>query len=380
MCMAAEAKMYNNTFTNKVCMYINDFEINNGFLIACFISKDFYSKNAPVIQCTYDVDRENSVKIVEMIHSGKPLKAKIRIDCFDKDGKSRFLYEANDYDVLIGSIPLDSDDKLGNNTSGNELSASSKFSFGLYKKAHLEGFQKGTINDFFTGITPSAGLIYAFNRCCSSDKLKFAPMPIQSTYSGDLFCPPMSFFQFVDYLESEYGFYDTPWNTFIDDSDIMYILDRSPRKTDINKPHNIQLSLSGEVAITAGYIHTSPDNLEDLLIDRKDFFITLNQILLSDVQVATHPSLGKPSEPTGGDTRGFIYHPTTSKQRLGRKQIKIDRIEFRTYSPVKIYPYTEIMIPDKRFAGKVFKPESFTQVITKEKMQTRITAFKSTYL
>ena len=105
-----------------------------------------------------------------------------------------------------------------------------------------------------------------------------------------------------------------------------------------------------------------------------------NDIMLSDVQIATHPSLGKPSEPTGGDTRGFIYHPTTSKQRLGRKKIKIERIEFRTSSPVKIYPYTEIVIPDKRFVNKTYKPESFTQVITKEKMKTRITAFRSAYL
>lgn len=374
------AKMYNNTFTNKVCLYINDFEINNGFLISCFIQKDFYNRNAPIIQCTYDVDRVNSVKIVEMINSGKELKARIRIDCFDKDGKGRFLYEADKYDVIVGSIPLDSDDKINNNTEGNELTASSKFSFGLIKKEHLEGFQKGTINDFFTGMTPSAGLIYAFNKCCSSPTLKFAPMPIQSTFSGDLFCPPMSFFQFVDYLETEYGFYDTPWNTFIDDADIMYMLDKSPRKINIGKPHNIQLSLTGELAITSGYIHTSPDKLEDLLIDRKDFTIKSNQIELSDVQSATHPSLGKPSEPTGGDTRGFIYHPTTSKARLGRKKIKVERIEFRTLSPVKIFPYTEIVITDKRFAGKTFKPESFTQVITKEKMKTRITAFRSSYL
>ena len=373
-------KMYNNTFTNKVCMYLNEFEINNAFLITCFIQKDFYSRNAPIIQCSYEVDRVNSVKILDIINSGKELKAKIRIDCFDKDGKSRFLYEASDYDVLVGSIPLDSDDKLENSNESNAISSSSKFSFGLIKKVHLEGFQKGTINDFFTGMTPSAGLIYAFNKCCSSPKLKFAPMPIQSTFSGDLFCPPMSFFQFVDYLEAEYGFYDTPWNTFLDDTDIMYILDKSPRKMDIGKPHNIQLSLTGEVAITSGYIHNSPDKLEDLLIDRKDFAMVSNDIMLSDVQIATHPSLGKPSEPTGGDTRGFIYHPTTSKQRLGRKKIKIERIEFRTSSPVKIYPYTEIVIPDKRFVNKTYKPESFTQVITKEKMKTRITAFRSAYL
>ena len=361
-------------------MYLNEFEINNAFLITCFIQKDFYSRNAPIIQCSYEVDRVNSVKILDIINSGKVLKAKIRLDCFDNVGKSRFLYEASDYDVLVGSIPLDSDDKLENSNESNAISSSSKFSFGLIKKVHLEGFQKGTINDFFTGMTPSAGLIYAFNTCCSSPELKFAPLPIQSTFSGDLFCPPMSFFQFVDYLEAEYGFYDTPWNTFLDDADIMYILDKSPRKMDIGKPHNIQLSLTGEVAITSGYIHNSPDKLEDLLIDRKDFAMVSNDIMLSDVQIATHPSLGKPSEPTGGDTRGFIYHPTTSKQRLGRKKIKIERIEFRTSSPVKIYPYTEIVIPDKRFVNKTYKPESFTQVITKEKMKTRITAFRSAYL
>ena len=374
------SKMYGNTFTNKVCLYINEFEISNAFLLACYIQKDFYGKNAPIIQLTYDVDRVNSNKIIEMVNSGAELKAKIKIENYDKDGVSRLMYEAKDYDVIMGSIPLDSDDKVENNTEPNELSSSSKFSFGLYKKAHLEAFQKGTINDFFTNITPSAGLVYAFGKCCSSPTLKFAPMKIQSTFSGELFYPPMGFFQFLTYLENEFGFYDTPWTTFIDDSDIMYMLDRSPRKIDIGKTHNIELNLTGEIAITRGYIHSSPVDFDDLLIDRKDFTIASNNIELGDVQSATHPSKGVPSEPDGGDTRGFIYTPSTSKKRLGRKKIKLERIEFRTESPVQVYPYTEITVTDKRFVGKKFKPESFTQVITKEKIKTRITAFVSTYM
>ena len=374
------SKMYGNTFTNKVCLYINEFEISNAFLLACYIQKDFYGKNAPIIQLTYVVDRVNSNKILEMVNSGAELKAKIKIENYDKDGVGRLMYEAKGYDVIMGSIPLDSDDKVENNTEPNELSASSKFSFGLYKKAHLEAFQKGTINDFFTNITPSAGLVYAFGKCCSSPTLKFAPMKIQSTFSGELFCPPMGFFQFLTYLENEFGFYDTPWTTFIDDSDVMYMIDRSPRKIDIGKTHNIELNLTGEIAITRGYIHSSPVDFDDLLIDRKDFTIASNNIELGDVQSATHPSKGVPSEPDGGDTRGFIYTPSTSKKRLGRKKIKLERIEFRTESPVQVYPYTEIAVTDKRFAGKKFKPESFTQVITKEKVKTRITAFVSTYM
>ncbi len=158
------------------------------------------------------------------------------------------------------------------------------------------------------------------------------------------------------------------------------MLDRSPRKIDIGKTHNIELNLTGEIAITRGYIHSSPVDFDDLLIDRKDFTIASNNIELGDVQSATHPSKGVPSEPDGGDTRGFIYTPSTSKKRLGRKKIKLGRIEFRTESPVQVYPYTEITVTDKRFAGKKFKPESFTQVITKEKVKTRITAFVSTYM
>lgn len=231
-------------FLFNVDTTIQDVKIPYMYFNSLVIKKNYLSYRFPFMILTLNLPPKFFYQFLRDVDISKPM-VNVKLDTFYKasdldESSPKRLYNSGEYLGVIDTPYISYNpfiqgkDMEKGMEEPNQVTRTLRIA--LYKEKDINAFRYDYLNAIIENFTVTDILGWAFNTT-TKGKLKFimSPPDNKKAYKKDLI-PPMGFYQFINYVDSEMGIYNTDYNIFIDDG-IVYLLNH-------NNDHRIKLKSS----------------------------------------------------------------------------------------------------------------------------------------
>ena len=207
---------------------IGDTKFYNKNILLYSVLKEFLSNRYPIRIVVLMLPAQAYYNILQDVTPDKPY-ANVKLDVlckYDADKSNthiqQYVLNGEYFGVLdktyVNPNILHDDDLLDNVY---------KLRVALFNKSDLELANKGTVSGFFNNITVEGLIKHAFDRCKSSAESRIViSAPDNTNVIPNVAIRPNGFFQFLDYIEHEYGMYEGGYNAFVENG-VCFILNKN---------------------------------------------------------------------------------------------------------------------------------------------------------
>ena len=204
---------------------IDDEEIDPHHFESLLIRKNYYEYRYPIYILNISLPKEKLYKILKNVEISNPVVGvKLSIRCLDLEnpedqGRE---YLKNEFIGIVDEsyfnyIPETQWENIREGASEYEYDEG-RIRIALFKKVDINAFKHGYINNVFKDFDMATLIAYSFKETTDGSlDLYLSPPDNERVYKQDLFVP-MGFLQFMNYIDREFGIYDTGYNLFIDDN------------------------------------------------------------------------------------------------------------------------------------------------------------------
>ena len=231
---------------------IGDAVFHEASFVGYYEEHAYMKQTFPVRILTISMSQQDVLKIMRsdktiQMNRKKMYEVKINLTCFNQDGRvirSPFNTEGVFYGVVVNQdLKSNFSDSVKPNTAGTSAGEQMlhENQIVLYRKPELNFATNSLVNMNITNGKVFGVLLHGFNQVNNGHRF-VASLPKVNPSTGAILIPPTNFMEFVNYLDMEYGLYNTPYSMYVENNLFFLLNTNNTHDITIKEPFTMLIS------------------------------------------------------------------------------------------------------------------------------------------